>query len=31
MMIVLESIPIITLYVFWSYIILGGDDENNAR
>ena len=26
-MFILEIIPIITLYIFWSYIILGGNDE----
>jgi len=27
-MFILEVIPIITLYIFWSYIILGGNDES---
>tara|TARA_R100001591_G_scaffold39969_1_gene51634 strand:- start:437 stop:568 length:132 start_codon:yes stop_codon:yes gene_type:complete len=27
-MFILESIPIITLYIFWLYIILGGEDED---
>ena len=26
-MFILEAIPIITLYIFWSYIILGSNDE----
>ena len=27
LMFILEIIPIITLYIFWSYIILGGNNE----
>jgi len=26
-MFLIEIIPVITLYIFWSYIIFGGNDE----